>query len=140
MLTIKVEGCALQFFDTAPSPNAYVPIANVNSFSGPSGSRSVLDITTLSDTAKVKATGIAEMGQVTFNFHFDATDTVLVDIWDKFLDGTSSLFRLVFSDSPETTFTFTAFVLSFNFDGSTDDVVRGSATLEITGTVADNLS
>ena len=132
-----VAGCSLSQGDGA-SPQVYTAIANINSFSGPSGSRSVIDVTTLSDSAKAKDVGIAEMGQLTFNFHFDASDTELVDVWDNFLAGTLHNFKLEFSDG--TKFTFNAYILSFNFDGSTDDVVRGSATLEIDGTIVDTLS
>lgn len=140
MASVKTQGCSLQFFDTVASPNAYVSIANVTSFQGPSGSRSVLDATVLSSSGKDKAVGLPDYGQVTFEFNFAAADTVLIDVWDSFIAGSLQAFKIAFSDSPTTEFTFSAYVLSMSYSASQDDLVRGSCTLEISGTVTDNLS
>ena len=142
MATVKTQGCAINFLDTAVSPNAYVPIASATSFNGPSGSRAVIDGTTLADTAKVKDVGLADFGQVTCDYNYSAAgaDTVWVDVYDAFIAGTLQSFQIVFSDSPQTTFSFTAYVLNASFSGGIDDIVRGSFTLEISGSVTDNLA
>ena len=140
MASVKTQGCSLQFFDTAPSPQVYVDIANVVSFQGPTGSRQVIDATVLADTGKQKDVGIPDYGQVTFDFTFSASDTVLIDVWDAFIVGELHLFQIKFSDSPRTTFSFSAYVLNFSYNAGLDDIVRGSVTLEISGTVTDNLA
>jgi len=142
MATVKTQGCAVKFLDTAVSPNAYVSIASVTSFSGPSGSRAVIEGTTLADTAKIKDVGLADFGQVQCDYNYSAAgaDTVWVDVYDAFLAGSSQSFQIAFSDSPETTFSFTAYVLSCSFSAGIDEIVRGSFTLEISGSVTDNLS
>ena len=139
MASVKTQGCALKLGDGA-SPQVLSTIASVTSFQGPSGSRQVIDATTLASTGKEKDVGIPDYGQVTFDFNFVSTDTVLVDVWDSFIAGTLHYFAIVLSDSPATTFTFNAYVLSMNYTAGLDDIVRGSVTLEISGTVSDNLS
>lgn len=139
-MSVKAQACAVKFLDTAVSPNAYVSVANVTSFQGPTGSRQVIDTTTLASTAKEKDVGLQDMGQINCDFVFDTSDTVLVDVYDAFLAGTLQSFQVVFSDSPQTTFSFSAYVLNFSYTANVDDVVRGSFTLEISGSVTDNLA
>lgn len=139
MASVKTQGCSLNLGDAA-SPETYAAIANLTSFQGPSGSRQVIDATTLASTGKEKDVGIPDYGQVTFEFNFSAADTVLVDVWDNFVAGTLHNFRILFSDSPQTQFDMAAYVLNFSFNAGLDDIVRGSVTLEISGTVTDNLA
>jgi len=137
MASVKTQGCALKLGNGA-SPQVLSTIASVTSFQGPSGSRQVIDATTLASTGKEKDVGIPDYGQVTFDFNFAASDTVLVDVWDRFIAGTLHYFQILLSDT--TAFTFNAYVLSMNYTAGLDDIVRGSVTLEISGTVSDNLS
>ncbi len=138
-MSVKTQGCTLQLSDGA-SPEVYSDIANLQSYQGPSGSRQVIDTTVLASTGKEKDVGIPDYGQVTFDFIFDAADTVLVDVWDRFILGTLHNWKILFSDSPRTTFSFAAYVLNFSYSIGIDDVVRGSVTLEISGSVTDNLA
>jgi len=139
MASVKTQGCSIQLSDDA-SPEVYTDIANVVSFQGPSGSRTVIDATVLASTGKEKDVGIPDYGQITFDFTFSAADTVLVDVWDNFVAGTLHNFRVLFSDSPRTQFDMAAYVLSMNYTAGLDDIVRGSVTLEISGTITDNLA
>ena len=74
------------------------------------------------------------------DFNFDASEVALIDTWDAFKAGTLQNFQIAFSDSPATTFTFTAFPMNVSFNIGLDDIVRGSFTLEISGDVEDNLA
>lgn len=139
MASVKSQGCSLQLSDGA-SPEVYSDIANVTSFQGPTGSRQVIDATTLASTGKEKDVGLPDFGQVTFDFNFAASDTVLVDVWDNFIAGTLHNWKILLSDSPRTTFSFAAYVLNFSYTVNMDDIVRGSVTLEISGTPTDNLA
>lgn len=139
MTSVKTQGCSLQLLN-ADSPQVYDDIVNVVSFQGPTGARQVIDATVLASTGKEKDVGIPDYGQVTFDFKFAASDTVLVDVWDHFISGVLQVWQIKFSDSPRTTFGFSAFVLNYSYNVGLDDIVRGSVTLEISGTVTDNLA
>ena len=139
MATVKTQGCVLQLADGA-SPLVYTSITGVSSFQGPSGSRQVIDATTLASTGKEKDVGIPDYGQVTFEGKFTAGDAALVDTWDNFVAGTLHDWQLNFSDSPETQFNFQAYVMAFSYSAGIDDIVRTSVTLEISGSVTDNLA
>lgn len=138
-MSVKTQGCSLQL-GTGASPEGFTDIANVVSFQGPTGARQVIDATRLASTGKEKDVGIPDFGQITFDFIFDTSDTVLIDVWDNFIAGTLHNFRLLFSDSPRTQFDMAAFVLNFSYNAGLDDIVRGSVTLEISGSITDNLA
>ena len=138
-MSVKTQGSSLQLSDAA-SPEVYTDIANVVSYSGPTGSRAVIDVTKLSSTGKEKDVGIPDYGQITFEGFFDAADTVQIDVWDNFIAGTLHNWRLLFSDSPRTQFDFAGYVLNYSYSAGLDDVVRTSVTIEISGDVSDNLA
>jgi len=138
-MSVESQLCSLAVSDLA-SPEVYTDVAGVTGFQGPSGSRQVIDATTLADTAKVKRVGIPDYGQLSVDFVFDSGDPELVDLWDAFISGVSQNFKLYFSDSPRTTFTYSGYVLAFNYSASVDEIVRGSLTIEITGAITDNLA
>jgi len=139
MAGVKTQGCTIELGDSA-SPIVYAVIGGVTSFQGPTGSRQVIDTTTLASTAKGKDVGIPDMGQISADFNFLAAETALIDTWDAFLAGDVQNFIIRFSDSPNTTFSFSGFVLNFSFAANMDDIVRGSFTIEIDGDVTDNLA
>ena len=139
MAGVKTQGNTLELFDSA-SPMVATAIGAVTGFQGPTGSRQVIDTTTLASTAKGKDVGIPDMGQITGDFNFLATDAPLIDVWAAFISGDIQNFIIRFTDSPNTTFSFAGFVLNFSFASPLDDIVRGSFTIEIDGTVTDNLA
>lgn len=136
MTAINTQGAKLQRLDTSVSPNAYVDIAGVVSVQGPTGSRQVIDITTLASTYREKQVGIPDLGQVTFDCIFDGGEATLGSsgIRGDFTSGTLRTFKLVLPSSPEQTMQFTAYVLNFSVTENVDDVVRANVTLEITAT------
>ena len=136
-MSINTQGCELRVGDGA-SPNVYTSIAGVVSCSGPSGSRQVIDVTTLASTGREKQVGIPDYGQVTFELIYDGDQATNTSLYDDFQNGTLRDFQLVFSDSPEEIFSFAAYVLAYSYTANIDDVVRASVTLEIDGPVTDN--
>ena len=139
MASVKTQGSSLQLSDSA-SPEVYTDIANVTSFSGPTGSRAVIDVTKLASTGKEKDVGLADYGQVTLEGFFSASDTIQVDVWDNFVAGTLHNWRILFSDSPQTQLDFAGYVLNYSYSAGLDDVIRTSVTIEISGAVTDNLA
>ena len=136
-MSITTQGCRLEIGDTA-SPIVYTAIDKVTDFQGFSGSRSVIDTTCLASTGREKSTGIPDFGQVNFNIIYDGDFSTHLDLHDLFESGLARTFRIVFDDSPEEVFTFTAYVLTLQYSASIDDVVRAAVTLEVSGSPTDN--
>lgn len=134
MAAINTQGTKLQRLDTTVSPNAYVDIAGVVSLQGPTGSRQVIDVTTLASTYREKQVGIPDLGQLTFDCIFDGSETTLAAIRADFTSGTERTFKLLLDVSPEQSMIVNGFVLNFQLSTNIDDVVRGSITIETTGT------
>ena len=135
-MTVKSQGCAIALGDSA-SPIVYTTIATT-SIGGPSGSRAVIDGTSLQDVAKVKDVGLPDYGQVNCDFNFDSSEVALIDTWDAFKAGTLQNFSITFSDSPASVLTFTGYPMNVSFNIGLDDIVRGSFVIEISGDVTDN--
>jgi len=134
--SINTQSTKLQRLDTTVSPNAFVDIAQVVSIQGPTGSRAVIDTTTLSSTYREKNVGIPDLGQFTFDLIFDGAEAThgATGLRNDFSTGTLQTFKLVLASSPEQTIEVTAYVLNFQINTQIDEVVRASVTLEITAT------
>jgi len=70
---IKAQGTLLKL--GGGSPLVYTTIAEINSFNGPGGSVSVIDVTDLSSAAKEKIAGMNDNGQLSFECTFLPGDT-----------------------------------------------------------------
>jgi predicted secreted protein len=136
-MAINTQGCALAVGDGA-SPEAFTDVAGVVSLQGPSGSRSVIDITTLASTGREKDVGIPDYGNVTAELIYDGDSASNTSLWDDFQNGTLRNFQLKFDDSPQEVFSFSAYVLSYSYSAGIDDVVRASLTMEVSGSITDN--
>jgi len=134
MAGISTQGAQIRVGSGA-SPQVWTDIGCVTDFSGPSGSRQVIDTTCLDSAGRGKNVGIPDFGQITFNLIFDTDDTTQTDLWDSFVDGTSNIFRIIIPTSPEHYIEFDGYVLSFSYSANIDDVVRASVSIEIDGGV-----
>jgi len=133
---IKAQGTLLKL--GADSPLAYTSIAEINSFSGPGGSVSVIDVTDLSSTAKEKIAGLNDNGQLTMECNFVPSNTQQAALRTAKENGTVVGMQLVFTDTGSTTWTFSAIVTGFSISGAVDGVVKGSITLDITGDIVES--
>jgi predicted secreted protein len=131
---IKAQGTGVQL--GAGSPLTYTKIAEINSFSGPGGSVSVIDVTDLSSEAKEKLAGLNDNGQLSFEANFIPTNTPQAALRTAKENGTTCSFKLVFTDGTE--WTFSAIVTGFSTSGSIDGVVKLSVTLEISGEIVES--
>lgn len=131
---IKAQGTELKL--GAGSPLTYTKINEVNSFSGPGGSVSVIDVTDLSSDAKEKLAGMNDNGQLSIEINFIPDNTQHVALRTAKEDGTTESFQLVFTD--DTIWTFSAIVTGFAVSGAVDGVVKASATLEISGAITES--
>ena len=115
----------------------WIPICP-KTFSGPGGSATVIDTTTLCSTAKEKRMGLADEGQFSFSINFVPGDAGHEALRAARASRAPTDFKLKFSDTPATEWEFTGFVLSFSVSGAVDAVIEASVTIEITGAITES--
>jgi predicted secreted protein len=133
---IKAQGTLLQL--GVGSPLSYTTIAEINSFSGPGGNASVIDVTDLSSAAKEKLAGLNDNGQLSFECNFLPANTQHAALRTAKENGTVVSVKIVFTDTTSTTWTFSALVTGLAVSGSVDGVVKASITLEISGSITES--
>lgn len=147
-MSIKTQGTNLFFIDSA----AVVTMQCPTGITGLGGSRDQIETTCLNATDdKSYVSGLGNPGQVSVPFVFDpsaASHQTLLDLHDSgavtdwsigFSDGTATptLVSGAFSFATSRTYAeFSAFVADVSIDVSTNEVVRGTLTLQRSGTVA----
>lgn len=116
-------------------------IGQVVGFNGPSGSASVIDITHLGSTAKEKAIGLRDEGQLSLDIIYDTGATALhTALKNDRAARIKRVFDIQLTDngtasSQPSAFYFNAYVTGFSLTGAVDDAVKGSITLEISSAV-----
>ena len=132
---IKAQGTLLQL--GSGSPLSYQTIAEINSFSGPGGSVSVIDVTDLYSSAKEKIAGMNDNGQLSFECNFLPGDTEHSALRAAKENGSTVKVKIVFTDDSTTEWTFDAIVTGFAVQGAIDAVVKASVTLEVSGAITE---
>ena len=137
MANLKSQGCTLSRLDETASPNAYQEIGQVISIGGPSGTTGEIDVTNLSSTAKEFIPSLPDWGSVDSEIVFDqaTTSNRHQELWDDFSAQTVGTYKITLTDSPQTTFTFTAYPSQFALNIAVDDKVGASISLRITSSV-----
>ena len=137
MANLKSQGCTLSRFDSTASPNTYQEIGQVISIGGPSGTTGEIDVTTLSSTAKEFIPSLPDWGSVDCEVVFDQATTANrhQELWDDFSAQTTGTYQIALTDSPQTTFTFSAYPSQFALNIAVDDKVGASVSLRITSSV-----
>lgn len=133
---LDVQGSELAIGDGA-SPEVFAAVGEINSMSGPSRSRATRNVTDFDSTAHEFKPGLLDNGEVTFElFHLPA-DTQHADLITMLGETTPTNFRITFTDSPATTWTFPAYVTGFSNDFASDDDIKASVTLKVTGAITE---
>ncbi len=146
-MSIKTQGTNLYFIDSGAVKTMTCPTG----ITGLGGSRDQIETTCLNDTDdKTYVSGLGNPGQVSVPFVFDnvADHKLLLALHDSgavtdwmigLSDGTTVPTIVSGQLSMATTrsaASFDAFVADINIDFATNEVVRGTMTLQRTGTVA----
>ena len=147
-MSIKTQGTNLYFIDSA----AVVTMGCPTGITGLGGTRDQIETTCLNATDdKAYVSGLGNPGQISVPFVFDPQDVshqTLKDLHDSgekiewtigLSDGTASPTIVSGSFSLPTTrsfITFEAFVADLNLDIATNEVVRGTLTLQRSGSTA----
>jgi predicted secreted protein len=135
---LEAQGVKIQIGLTM-SPDSYIDIPEIKTFTGPGGSAAVIDVTDLNSAAKEKRMGLADEGQLTFTMHYIPSDAAHAALRQAREDRDETGFKLIFTDeSPSTTWSFNAFVTTFAVSGAVDGVIEANVTLEITGAISES--
>lgn len=145
--SISAEGSVIGFYETATAEDAtglsiqgikMEKIGSVISFSGPSGSAGVIDVTTMDSTAKEKMIGLQDEGQVSMECLLSSSAT---DMHSKLRDDRANRRKGIFAiqmtdgstpDGYPTKVDFDAYVTGFALSGGVDNVVKASISMELT--------
>lgn len=117
------------------SPDSFTTIPEVKSINGPSGSGSIIDTTDLSSTAREKVMGLMDEGQVSLDLNYIPNNAVHELLRNQRATKALCLFRITFTDSSSTKYTFSGYVTGFAVSAGVDASLAASVTIEITGAV-----
>jgi hypothetical protein len=118
---------------TVRSTLAACLVGDVISFSGPTGSAGVIDITTLLSTAKEKMLGLPDEGQITMELILRTSDTAQIALRADRRTRTKRKATIQMVDDTTTIIDAKGYVSGFSITGAVDEAIKGSVTLELTG-------
>lgn len=133
------QGVTLAVENTASSPVSYDTITEITEITGPDGSAAEIEVTDLSSTAKSYKRGLPDNGSVSCTLMYIPADTQHAQLRSDFNSSTEQArnYRITFTDSPQTTWTFSAYVSQFSISNSLDDKLTANVTLRIKGTITE---
>ena len=98
-----------------------------------SGSSKEIDITTMASTAKEFRQGLRDFGSLRIDFVRNPDDSGQAELFSMQALQATREFVITAPTGTANVYTFSGFVAQFTTDMATDDVLRGSATIRITG-------
>jgi hypothetical protein len=154
MSTVKTQGTKLYFVDTLTSSvGAIVELACPTGITGLGGAADQIETTCLGATVdRTYVRGLGTPGQVSVPFNliptnvshqilFDLKEAGTVTSWLAALsDGTTpptalNSFDKIIAPAGRTSFGFDAYIADINIDIATNEIVRGTLTLQRSGSV-----
>lgn len=132
------QGMTLKVGDGA-SPELYTTISDLSDISGPDGSAGEIEVTDLSSTVKEYKRGLTDNGSVAGTLMFIPANTQHAQLRADFVSATevARSYRITFTDSPQTTWTFSGYVASLPISNSLDGVTTASLSIRIKGTITE---
>jgi hypothetical protein len=154
-MSVKSQGTELYFINTATSSTTdFVKMACPTGISGLGGAADQIDVTCLSATTdREYVRGLGNPGQVSVPFILKPTEASQQDLFDLKDSGEEIDWLIALSDgtaqptvvadafvapSARTSFGFTAYVSDINIEVASNEVVRGTLTLQRSGAVTAN--
>ncbi len=128
------QGMTLGIGDAA-SPEVFTSIPEIGNIDGPGGTSNEIDVTDLSSTAKEFILGLSDEGDITADLNLIPKQTQHAQLLTLKDSGAETNFRLSFTDSPPSTWTFGAYVKGLPVSNGVDNVTKGSLTLRVTGSI-----
>lgn len=122
------------------SPEAYTLISDNSDISGPDGSAGEIEVTDLSSTAKEFKRGLTDNGNISMTLMFIPANTQHAQLRSDFNSATEVArnYRLTFTDSPNTLWTFSAYVATLSVSNSLDGVTTANVTLRVKGSITES--
>lgn len=134
---LESQGMTIKRGDGA-SPEVFTIIPEVRSITGPDGSATEIDVTDLSSSAKEFRMGLQDNGSITLDMMYIPANTVHAGLRTDRQNRTLRNFQLLFTDSPATTWSFSAYVQGFSVTNEVDSTTNASITLRISGTITES--
>lgn len=131
------QGMTIGIGDGASPTEAFTTIAEVKSIDGPGGQTAEIDVTDLNSTAKEFVLGLQDEGDITLDMNYIPSNAQHAALRTLRGNGNENNFRITFTDSPNTTWTFGARVKGFTINNSVDSVTGLSVTLRVTGAITE---
>ena len=113
-------------------------IGEVTGFNGPGGSASIIDVSHLGSTSREKRMGLPDEGQLSLDVNLLPGNAGQIALRNDRASRTKREAILTLTDTTNTTLTFDAYCTGFSIQGSVDNKIQASITLEITGAVTWN--
>lgn len=127
------HGAAFELFNN-DSPG-WVTLAEVFNIVPPSLARDAVDASHNQSTQAWRdfIPGLKDGGEVTFELNFIPAGQANSELLRTFNDDALIQCRIVFPDSPATTWTFSGYVTAYEPDAPTDDRMTASVTIKLSG-------
>ena len=127
-------GTKLKMGDGA-SPEVFSDIAAVSKVGGPGVSLDTIDVTADDSPGGYKeyAAGLLDAGEIKLELNFLPANASQAGLLTALTSRAAKNFKLVFPDTANTTWSFSAFVTNFEPDAPVDGKLAASVTLKITG-------
>lgn len=133
---VNAQGATISIGDGA-SPEAFTEIAEVTDFTTPDGEAPDIDVTHLGSTASEFLQGLPDNGNVSLSGNFVGGDSGQSTLRTARAAQALKTFKITLTDSPATTFTFSAFVKSFVVNAAQNDKLAFTASLRVSGAVTE---
>jgi hypothetical protein len=132
------QGVTLKIGSSA-SPIVYTAISDITEITGPDGSAGEIETTDLSSTSKTFIRGLPDNGSVSFTINYIPANTQHAQLFADFSSATETArnYRLTFTDSPATTWTFSGYVSTFSISNGLDDKLTASCAIRIKGSITE---
>ena len=130
------QGMTIGIGDAA-SPEVFTTISEVKSIDGPGGQANEIDVTDLNSSSKEFVLGLQDEGDITLDLSYIPKDTQHALLRSRRASGDIGNFRLTFTDSPATTWTFAALVKGLSISNGVDAITAGSITLRVSGSITE---
>lgn len=137
---VSTAGVKLQRGAGDGPPETFATIAEVSNISGPNESADTIEVTSFDSAAREYIPGLRDGGEVSFDFNFVGEDTSQAALRSDFAAGTVRNWRIDCDDATATLtvpskYTFAASVIALGTTFATNDAIKGSCTLKISGAV-----